>query len=330
MDTHHVRLSSAEIGGLWETYLLDSAIICLLKYCLHHAKDEEIKGIIKKTIDLAQNHLNDVSEIFMKEQIVVPNGLTDDDINLSAPPLFYETYSISCVYMVLRMSIINFSFTIANVARPDILDFFSRCIREDTKNFNEVVNLMLSKGLYDRPPMIPYPKEKEYIKKKNYIFKSIGEKRPLNALELSEVFFNIERNYFAVILCMGLLQVVKDKKFKSFISEGKEISEKQINYLNDLLKDENLLGIVSVNVEVTDSTESPFSDRLIIALFTLLNGLDITLLGRALSKSLRADLSAFYSKTIAEILLYSVKGFNLMVEHGWMEEPPHAPNRHID
>ncbi|MEK1830415.1 DUF3231 family protein [Priestia megaterium] len=53
----------------------------------------------------------------------------------------------------------------------------------------------------------------------------MGKKRPLNAVELTEIFFNIERNYFSVLLCMGLLQVIKDKEIKNYIKDGMEISK---------------------------------------------------------------------------------------------------------
>lgn len=90
--------------------------------------------------------------------------------------------------------------------------------------------------------MITYPEKVEYVKKQSYIIATIGKKRPVNAVELTEIFFNIERNYFSVLLCMGLLQVVKDKEIKNYIKDGMEISEKQINFFNDLLKKKNFLA----------------------------------------------------------------------------------------
>jgi len=126
---------------------------------------------------------------------------------------------------------------------------------------------------------------------------------------------------------MGLLQVVKDKEIHEYIQDGKKISEKQIRTFNDILNREELLGNVPLSVEVTDSTVSPFSDRLIVMLFHSLNSIDITLIGHALSVSLRTDLVAYYEKYIIEILLYATKGFKIMVDRGWMQEPPGAPDR---
>ncbi|MGG0463561.1 DUF3231 family protein [Priestia aryabhattai] len=60
---------------------------------------------------------------------------------------------------------------------------------------------------------------------------SDGKKRPLNAVELTEIFFSIERTYFLVLLCMDLLQVIKDKEIKNYIKDGMEISEKKLTFL---------------------------------------------------------------------------------------------------
>lgn len=226
-----------------------------------------------------------------------------------------------------RMSMVNLGFATSTVARADVLEFFTNALSKATELYAESTTLMLSKGIYDRPPMITYPEKVEYVKKQSYIIAAMGKKRPLNAVELTEIFFNIERNYFSVLLCMGLLQVIKDKEIKNYIKDGMEISEKQINFFNDLLKKEELLGTVPVSMEVTTSTVSPFSDKLIVALFHFLNSIDVTLIGHALSLSMRLDLATYYSKVIGEILMYAEKGFNIMVKREWLEQPPQAPNR---
>ncbi|MEI2401022.1 DUF3231 family protein, partial [Paenibacillus phytohabitans] len=268
-----------------------------------------------------------INGFFTEEKIPIPDEFGDEDLNLSAPPLFYDPFALTFVYAMSRMNMINFSFITSNTAREDIRSFFSNCLSDALNQYNEATQLMLEKGMYDRPPMVVYPTENEYIKKKTYLTKFIGDKRPLNVVEITDMFFNIERNYFAIVLCMGFQQVVQDKEIFEFIKQGREISEKQITYINDLLKQENLMGTTSITMEVTSSTVSPFSDRLILTLFHALNGIDITLLGHAQALSMRADLVAFYSKTIGEIFLYAAKGFNMLVERGWIQEPPSNINR---
>ncbi len=326
MGEHSIRLTSAEIGGLWAAYIQESMTLCLLTYFLHHNQDDDIKKVLQQAYQITDGHLQWITALFEKEGIPIPDGFTEKDLNLNVPPLFYDMFGLSFVYSMSRMSMINTSFITVNTARKDVMDFFVTMVQQTTMLYQYATTLMLEKGIYDRPPMIPYPDQVEYIKKDAYI-SGFGKKRPVNAGEITELFFNTERNYFAILLCMGLLQVVKDKEIHQYIAEGKKISEKQIQTFNEILMREELLGNVSTSVEVTDSTMSPFSDRLVVMLFYSLNSIDVTLIGHALSLSMRTDLAVHYQKYMLEVISYSVKGFDIMVERGWMQKPPHAPDR---
>jgi len=300
----------------------------MLKHFLQHLEDTELILPVNKSLKISQLHVDQIKRIFEIENIPVPIGFTEKDVDLSAPPLFNELFALSLVYAMSGIKMVNYSFVLSSVARRDIRQFFTDCIHQATELYNDSTGLMLSKGIYDRPPMINYPKKVEFIKKEAiYVFGFWGEKRPLNSIELTEIFRNIERNYFAVLLSQGLLQVVKDSKIKQYISKGKDISEEQINLFNKLLIKENALGTIPVNMEVTDSTTSPFSDKLITGLFDFLNSVDVMLIGRALSLSMRADLAAHFSKLIQKVISYMVEGYDIMVGRQWLEQPPQQINR---
>lgn len=229
--------------------------------------------------------------------------------------------------MMNRLGMINFSFTASNNVRLDVLDFFNECLHSSTEMFGKAVRMMLEKGIYDRPPKMNYPKKIEYVEKTSFLDGMFGGKRPLNAIELSEMFFNIERNYFSVIIMLGFAQVIEDKKLKDFVLQGKKISEQQIELFNNLLMEEDLLGTVTVSMEVTDSTVAPFSDRFIVSMINILNSVDILLISHALSLSMRTDLTANYSKIIANVMSYAKDTFDIMVERKWLEQPPLTTNR---
>src|SRR5579875_771975 len=289
MAERNIMLSSSEIGSLWGVYLQESMTLCLLTYFLHYNEDEEATAHLQRAYDLSSGHLQQIATILNNEEIPLPEGFSENDLNLNAPKLFYDLFAVTFVYSMSRLSMINTSFILSNVARKDVVDLFASILQNNIALYQDSTALMLSKGIYDRPPIIPYPKEVEYIEKDSYL-SGFGKKRPLSAVEITEIFFNTERNYFSVILCMGLLQVVKDKEIHQFIEEGKKISEKQLRTFTDLLKREELLGNIPLNVEVTDATDLPFSERLVVTLFHSLNSIDTTLLGHALSLSLRTDL----------------------------------------
>lgn len=176
MVKRNVRLSSPEIGGLWGVYIQETMSTCLLKYFLHHVQDEEIKPILQKSLRISQTHLNQIRDIFSEENIPLPDGFTEKDINLSAPPLFYDLFALSFVYSMNRMAMVNLGFATSTVDRADVLNFFTKALNQATELYAESTTLMLSKGIYDRPPMITYPKKVEYVKKQSYIAAAMGKK----------------------------------------------------------------------------------------------------------------------------------------------------------
>lgn len=323
----NIELTCTEIGGLWGIFMQESMNIRFLQYFLHHLQDEEIKPLSEEALNISEGRLEKIKQFFLKENFPLPQGFSEGEVNLSAPPLFHDVFTLSYIYMMNRLGMINFSFTASNNVRLDVLDFFTECIHTTTEMFGKAVRMMLSKGVYDRPPKMEYPKEIEFVQKDSFLSGIVGKKRPLNAIELSEIFFNIERNYFSVLVMLGFAQVIKDKKLKDHIIKGKRLSEQQIKFFNQLLMEEDLLGTVTVGMEVTGSTISPFSDKLIFSMINVLNSVDISLISHAMSLSMRSDLIAQYSKIISEVMLYAKDTFDIIVEKKWLEQPPLVTNR---
>lgn len=252
----------------------------------------------------------------------IPKGFSDADVDLSAPPLYSDLYALSFVYRVSQVNLTFFASNTTKVARNDVVSFFTTGLESITKLYKQSLNVMLSKGVYDRPPKIKYPEIAEYVQEQSFLGKWFGEQRPLTSLELGEIFFIIERNYIGLLLIIGAIQVMKDKEIKQFLLKGKKLSEKQINIFNTLLRKEDLLEISPVTMEVTDSTISPFSDKLIMFLITTTTGTSIPMLAYAMSVSMRKDLAVHYARLIAEIIHYEEQGVTILINRGWMEQPP--------
>ncbi len=324
---HNIEFSSTEIGGLWSIYMQESMSVCFLTYFVHHLQDGEIVPLATQALEISEGRLERIRNFFTKESFPIPDGFTEADVNLDAPPLFHDAFALSYIYMTNRMGMINYAFTSSNNVRLDVLDFFNECLHVSTEMFGKAVRLSLEKGLFDRPPKMNYPDRVEYVRKTSFLDGISGRKRPLSAIELSEIFFNIERNYFAVLVMLGFAQVVHDPKLRDHILRGKNISEKQVDLFNRLLMDEDLLGTVTVGMEVTASTISPFSEKIIMAMINALNAVDIVLISHALALSMRADLIAHYTKIVGEVMLYAKDTFDIVVERGWLEQPPLTTDR---
>jgi hypothetical protein len=323
----NIELTCTEIGGLWGVYQQESLNLCFLSYFKHHLQDNSIMPLVEKAVSTAEYRLDKIRGIMLAEHFPVPQSFSSNEVNLSAPPLFHDPFTLSYLYMMNRLSMVNFSFVASNNVRLDILDFFKECLHSSTELFGEAVKLMLEKGLYDRPPKMNYPHSVEFVQKTSFLDGMLGKMRPLNAIELSEIFFNIERNYFSIILMLGFAQVVKDKKLKNHILKGKKLSEEQIQLFNQLLMDEELLGTVTVGMEVTASTVPPFSEKFIMSVINVLNSVDIVLISHAMSLSMRNDLTAHYVKLIGEVMAYAKDTFDIVVDNKWLEQPPLTTNR---
>jgi Protein of unknown function (DUF3231) len=329
MEEHNIQLTTPEISALWSTYIQNSATICFFKHFQQYLQDTEIKSIVDEALLLGQSYINNIETIFTKENFPIPKGFSDKDIDLSAPALYTDLFALSFTYHVGQMAVPYYATVLTKVARKDVVKLFDECLQTRTNLYKKSLNLMLSKGIYDRPPKIPYPKKVEPLQKQQSLIGSLfGATKPMNALELGEIFYTIERNYIGLILIMGLIQVMKDKEIKEFLIKGKKLTEKQVDIFNKILKEDEHLGNIPVSIEVTDSTVSPFSDRLILFLIATTTSTGVYLLANTMSTAMRKDLVFHYSILIPEIMNYGKKGLEIMINRGWMDQPPQPVNRH--
>ncbi|MDF2591487.1 MAG: putative sugar isomerase [Clostridia bacterium] len=331
MEKHNIGLTTPEISSLWKTYIQQTATLCVIKHFIQHVQDLEIRPILEEQESFLQSFIERAKIIFNEEHFPIPKGFSNDDLNLSAPALFTDLYGLSFVYRLNQMNLSDYATIVTKVARQDVVAYFYDCMESTAKIYKKSLDLMLlmlSKGVYDRPPKISYPSNVEFIKKKDSLFDTLlHDPRPLNAFELGEIFYIIERNYIGVLLLMGFIQVTKDKEIKKFLIDGKNLAQKQIDIFNKILKEEEHLGNIPVSLEVTDSTISPFSDSLIMFFIATTITTGIYLASYALSASMRKDLAAHYISIIIDIMKYGEEGLKIMVNRGWMEQPPQAFDR---
>lgn len=226
MDNNSIKLTAPEISGLWSTYIQNSAVVCILKHFLSYLQDSEIKPIVEESLRICQSQSEQIKKIYAEEQLPIPKGFSDADVDLSAPPLYSDLYALSFVYRVSQVNLTFFASNTTKVARNDVVSFFTMGLESITKLYKQSLNVMLSKGVYDRPPKIKYPEIAEYVQEQSFLGKWFGEQRPLTSLELGEIFFIIERNYIGLLLIIGAIQVMKDKEIKQFLLKGKKLSEK--------------------------------------------------------------------------------------------------------
>jgi len=324
---HNVPLDSAEIALLWTQYMNDSLAICMHKHFLSNIEDTEIKSVLEYGLQLSEAHIKKLESILKEEQMVIPTGFTEKDVNSSAPRLFTDAFYLFYVHNMGKIGIEGYSFSLSNSARLDIVEYFSECIHESIKLFNKATEIMLSKGLFIRAPFIPKPKKLEIVQKQSYLTGFFGNKRPINVTEISSIYFNLIRNHLGQALVMGFSQVAESQQVREYMVRGRNIAAKHIEIFGSILSEDQLPSATSWNAQPTDSNISPFSDKLIMFHLLMLNAAGISHYGRSMGSSARRDLGSTYTRLIAEVADYAEDGTNIMINNGWLEQQPQAADR---
>lgn len=323
-----IKLTSAEMAQLWAQYMNDSGSICILTYLLEKAEDAEIKAVIDYALDLSKTHIQKLTAIFTEEKYIVPHGFkVEEDVDLTAPKLFSDSYVLNFIHQMAKIGLTNYSASVSSSVRADITAYYMECLTETMQLYKMSKDLLLSKGLYIRSPSAPNMEQVDYVKKQRFILDVFGEKRPLIVAEIANLYANLQRNALGLGTLVGFSQVAQDQDVKQLFLRGIEIAKKHIKLFGAKLEESNLPVPMTLASEVTSSTTYTFSDKLMTFFTSGLISLSIGYYGTGVAQSPRLDLGVMYNRLSLEIQLYSEDGSNIMINNGWLEQPPIASDR---
>jgi len=324
---HNLRLTSAELAFLWSNYQADSLSSCVLKYFLEKVEDKEIKPVVEYALQLAKKHLQTIEEILNHEDIPIPHAFSEKDVNIHAPKLFDDIFIISYVHHLSRLALQMYGYNYPITVRSDIHDFAKECMASTTELEDQARQVKLSKGIYTKPPLIPMPKKVDFVKQQSFLTGWFGDRRPLTAIEITNLYVNIQTNSLGKALIMGFAQVAKSEKIKEYFVRGRDIASKHIEVFHSILNNEHIPAPMSWDHNVLDSTVAPFSDKLMLAHINSINASGQVNYGIAVSSSPRRDLISHYMRLQMEVMKYTEDGINIMIDEGWLEQPPHTVDR---
>ncbi|WP_430788484.1 DUF3231 family protein [Virgibacillus flavescens] len=324
----HVEITSSEISSLWSTYQLDTMMICGIKCFLVNIDDLQIKDLLEYMLSLIEERKYEVAAILTEENYTVPQGFTEDDVYLDTPRLFTDKLYLEFILNISSFSLASFSAALALADRNDIIDFYSRSLTDTQVLHKRTKELAKEKGTYIRAPYIPKPQEVKFVHDNSFLTGWFGKRRPLLGTEISLLVYNTKRNSLGQALVTGFSQVAQSKKIRDYFERGRDISGKHVNIFTKILNENYLSnGTVLSTPEVTNSKEAPFSDKLMLFIITILISSGIGQYGLSMAGSPRHDLGVKYTRLIAEIARFSNDGAKLMIENGWLEQPPIAADR---
>lgn len=327
MGKYENRLNSAEITNLWTHYLRDTMAICISKYAIKSIDDPDIQMVFELALNLSVNHIQKLKEFFLLENFPTPIGFTDEDVNLDAPPLFTDIFWLKYIHGMTMHGTSGYSIAFNFSARKDIRDFYYQCMNDSMDIYNKSIEVLIAKGVYEPPPLYSNPQQVKYIEGLNYVTDVFGEKRPLNTMESANIYFNLQKSIIGKAIMLGFSQVSEKNEVRKFMEKGLQVANKHIGLFTSLLLHDNLHSPKMMDSEVTNSTVSPFSDKLLLYHVGFLFMVATSYYGIAAVTSLRADIVAHCETAILRDLKGLAKFGQLMIKNHWLEEPPQADDR---
>ncbi|QKY69368.1 DUF3231 family protein [Lentibacillus sp. CBA3610] len=319
---HNAGLNSSELSQLWVAYMQDSITICTMKHAMQVVEDADIRPVVKQALTISQAHIPKLTVFFQSDNRPVPVGFTDQDVDLKAPRLVSDQFILNIIKQTGQLGMQEYAQAIAFCARQDVREYFSECLNESTQLHDQAMNVLLSKGIYVRSPFINTPDEVDFVTKQNFLAGWFGQQRPLLSLEISNLHANTQRNALGMHLLTAFNQVAKSNDVQKYFKRGKEIASRHVQVFTTKLQKEGLPASMFSDEPVTNSTVSPFSDKMMMFQVLALNQLGAAYYGTSVSTTFRRDLAVLYSRLALEIGKYSEDGANIMIDNGWLEEPP--------
>ncbi|NPV92170.1 MAG: DUF3231 family protein [Firmicutes bacterium] len=323
----HPGLNSSEIANLWNSYMYFDMISGFLKYLFQHVEDEEIKSLVGEAASLYEQRVKDNGRIMEQGGLPVPAGFTAEDIKLDAPRLYSDLFCIYYLFCLERFVIPRNSFNLGLSTRKDVRAFYEHSVTTGMRLFERVADVLLAKGLYIRFPYVTVAKGVDFVKKQDFLTGFLGERRPALAQEVASSFHVVFLNSVGKHLLTGFRQTARSEQVRDYIDRGKRLAEKIIDIFSSNLKAEDIPVPMFWDSMVTDSTEPPVSDKLMLFHIALMNTCGAMEYSLLMALNFRHDLKVKYLQIMAEAGDFAEDCTNILIDKGWFEEPPRVVDR---
>ncbi|WP_408011532.1 DUF3231 family protein [Pseudalkalibacillus sp. A8] len=323
--TGKIQLTASEIASTWTNYIEDCMSKCVLSYFLKIVEDEEIKPIVQYSYDLSNAHIEKLTSLFNEEGIPVPVGFTiKEDVNLNAPRMYCDVFILTYINHMAKVGLLGYSGFLSMSVRDDMRANFMEGLQETAKLYDLSSQVALSKGVFVRAPYIDYQTKTDFVDSKKYLsgISFFSKQRPLNAVEISHLYMNIQTNLMGSKLALSFAQGSPRENIQTYMQRGRDISKKHVQIFTKTLLDNNIQPPITSDASITDSTTPPFSDKLALFQIGFMSASGMGNYATASAASQRSDLIGNYQRLSLEIAQYAKDGADLMIQNSWLEEPP--------
>lgn len=326
-NTKSIPLTGTELGFLWTGYSINEMSKWYLMVFLEQVKNKAMKEVFSIALQTADELLLKREKILRDEGYSIPIGFSESDINAKGPSLYTDRFLLHYLHCGSRLGIEFHSRSFALATRENVRNYHKDCLNASLHIHEKVVDLLLNEGIYWRDPSIPSPTNPEFVQKTSYLNGWFGDTRPINSMEMANLYLIIDLLNMMEALFVGFAQTSESKETIELIQKGITVVKKQYVSLAELLKEDELPIPPSYSAEVTNSKERVFSDRIMVSHIAGLFGSLISQYGFSLGTVMNHDLLADYLTQISKAGAHTEKLTRYLIEKEWLEKVPEVIDR---
>lgn len=318
-------LTSTEVSNIWAAYMSNSMEQRFFQYFVEKIESDETRKVVDKMLNHCQNSIKEVKDIFIKENLTIPVGFTDEDVNISAPRVFSDAFVLFFCLDRTLLAMSTYPGAFSDCTRKDVRNYFQRSLEFNIMIQNEIVELMLSKGIYLRPPQVAIENIVDFVDEKKYLGGLFGGSRPINTAEIANLSRIIHRAQFSKMIFVAFSRMASSRELGIHFNKGRDEIQKVLDSLQEVLEKENILISASSDFKILDTGISPFSDKLMLFFVnTCLGVFCFTMVSQATTSSFRSDIVSKTSKIMSDMKQYYGDGLKFMIKEGWLEKSPQS------
>jgi hypothetical protein len=317
-----IPLTASELGYLWTGYSINEMSKWFISVFQKQAKDEDIQGVFTNAVKSTIEILKGRESILSQEGYPVPIGFSELDIDYGAQRLFSDRFLILYLHVGTRLGLVFHSRSLAVSAREDVREYSMSCLHSSSQLYENILNLLLNKGLYWRTPSLPSSSNAEYIQKTSYLNGWFGDSRPINSMEMANHYLIMDLLIMMETLFNGFAQSSDCDETVEWLLKGAEQAKSQFNEMAELLRKNELPIPPTYTADITDSKERVFSDRIMLTHMAGLFGSLLSQYGFSLGSLMQHDMVAAYLEQISKAGAFSEKITKFLIGKEWLEKVP--------
>lgn len=318
----------SELGFLWTGYSINQMSEWFLTAFREHTKDEDMKNLYSFVLQQNIEIVNKRKKILNEEGYPLADAFSEKDIDSNSPSLFSDRFLLCYLHIGARLGLEFHSRSLALSTRADIRQYHSDCLNSAISIYEKVVDLLLNKGIYWRPPalFVP-PSTSEVVQKSSYLSGWFGDTRTINTMEAANLYLIIDIILIIEALSIGFSQTSDSNEAIEIFQKGTTVARKQYHVLAKLLMKDELPIPPSYSAEVAGSKKRIFSDRIMVNHLAGLFGTLLSQYGFSLGTAMNHELVTAYSTQIIKAGAYSEKITKFLIDKKWLDKVPSALSR---